>query len=197
MDWTEAPPRALSMVVHLDSSKVDYTGGEFWVAATGTTSVVPFHSGDVVVFPADQLWHKVDKIKQGVRRTISFWISYDAKLTHDYDDVHDAALSSSRIKLSAAEINDRAPKDKHDTWDQWVFDDVGLEEDEFFAGKILRLEKGKLVIVEIKKIIGKVEVTILLDDFIKGVEAGVYEWLGNDGAAAEEAIGRYKAWWGE
>ena len=51
-----------------------------------------------------------------------------------------AALKTPRTKATAAEIGARAPKDEDDRWEKWVFEDVALEDGEFFAGKILRLE---------------------------------------------------------
>jgi hypothetical protein len=77
-DWTEAPPRALSLVIHLDNA-TNYQNGQFSVAADGETAHVQFQQNDAIIFPADQLWHKVDKVTQGIRRTISFWISHDPK----------------------------------------------------------------------------------------------------------------------
>ena len=110
-----------------------------------------------------------------------------------------AALKTPRTKATAAEIGARAPKDEDDRWEKWVFEDVALEDGEFFAGKILRLETNDdddkiLVFVPIKKTVGKKERSVFLDDFMENLEAGVFEWLGNDGAAAREASERYKAW---
>ena len=73
-----------------------------------------------------------------------------------------AALKTPRTKATAAEIGARAPKDEDDRWEKWVFEDVALEDGEFFAGKILRLETNDdddkiLVFVPIKKTVGKKE----------------------------------------
>ena len=118
----------------------------------------------------------------------------------DFPGFFHAALTSTRSKETAAQIDARALKDENDTWDKWVFEEVEMEDGEFFAGKIKRIDiddddgETILVFVEIKKSINTKEQSILLDDFMEDLEGGVYEWLGNDGAAGREAIRRYKAW---
>ena len=78
VDYEAAPPRALTMVVHLEDRSM-YEGGKFWVAVNNQTKAIPFESGDAVVFPSDKLWHKVESVKSGIRRTIAIWVTFDPK----------------------------------------------------------------------------------------------------------------------
>jgi len=69
--------RQLTLVVML-SERSAYTGGTFDAKVPGPSGrkrirKIDLHAGDVVVFPAKQLEHRVSVVKSGVRKSLVFW----------------------------------------------------------------------------------------------------------------------------
>ena len=71
---SESDYRELAAVLLLGNNS-DFSGGEFMAVSAGSVHGVNFRPGEMVIFPADQLWHSVLRVKEGVRRSLVFWIS--------------------------------------------------------------------------------------------------------------------------
>ena len=123
---------------------------------------------------------------------------FDPPTTVFIPTTHDgAALTSTRITQTQAQIDDRAPKDEDDTWKNWVFEEMEVEDGEYFAAKIKGLgedDDGNKIIkcCQIKKSVSTKETTFQLDDFLESIEDDGYVWLGNDGKAVKQAKERFK-----
>ena len=68
----EEDTRCLSIVLLLQSCE---KGGEFQVKIKGKQCTVFLEAGDVVLFPAKHLEHRVTKCLKGVRKSLVTWIS--------------------------------------------------------------------------------------------------------------------------
>ena len=78
--------RKLTAVLMLSNSS-SFTGGDFQIKTgrlgnAGASQVPPpkqmienvkLEAGDCVVFPAKKLWHRVTRIRSGLRHTVVFW----------------------------------------------------------------------------------------------------------------------------
>lgn len=65
-------------IVAMLTDRKDYTGGNFQVKVPGPIGRkvirnVRMNRGDVIVFPAKKLEHRVTAVKTGIRRTLVFW----------------------------------------------------------------------------------------------------------------------------
>ena len=69
--------RAITLVVLLTEPGVDFQGGDFEVMRPqwpgGVASSVTWRRGDVIAFPACEVWHRVLPTTQGIRRTLVVW----------------------------------------------------------------------------------------------------------------------------
>ena len=69
--------RAITLVVLLTEPGVDFQGGDFEVMRPqwpgGVASAVDWRRGDVIAFPACEVWHRVLPTTRGIRRTLVVW----------------------------------------------------------------------------------------------------------------------------
>ena len=49
------------------------------VEVSGKKQKVSLHAGDAIGFPAKRLYHRVTKVKSGLRKSLVFWVSRPGK----------------------------------------------------------------------------------------------------------------------
>ena len=72
---SEYPNRYKTLIIQL-SNETDYDGGEFCIFHNGETTVSSKEIGNVIMFDSS-IEHSVNKINDGIRYSIVFWLSID------------------------------------------------------------------------------------------------------------------------
>lgn len=69
--------RAITLIILLAEPEVDFEGGDLEIMRPrwpgGQASAVQWKRGDVIAFPACEVWHRVMPTTKGLRRTIVVW----------------------------------------------------------------------------------------------------------------------------